>query len=108
MPASKLKYDNWTVVGWSIQHGLLTLTLGKFFVDESADSWQNTTKAMRAKCFFSRPSHVRFNHVLPGPAAIIKKIDLMPQSENSTLYRFSFGTESLVEIVALAHSTIEW
>jgi hypothetical protein len=108
MPAAKMQYNNWTVVGWSIQYGLLTLTLGKFFVEATDNSWQNTTEAMRAKCFFSRPSRVRFNHFLPGPEAIIQNIEIMHESENSTIYRFSFGAESLVEIVAQAHSTIEW
>jgi|SRR5579862_1013711 len=108
MSAAELKYNNWTVIGWSIQYGLLTLRLGKFFVEETDESWQTNNKAIRAKCFFSQPSRVRFNHFVPGPASVIQNIDMMPESEGSTVYRFHFEADSLIEIVALTHSSIEW
>ncbi len=105
MSIENLNYRGWVIADWSVQHRLLTLTL-KRFPEEEAQS-----APLHSKISFSAPTHVKFNHMSPGPFAVISEVTVMPEKDRATLYRFICGQEPnspFVEISAMFHSVIEW
>lgn len=98
-------FERWSITGWSVTFKLLTLYL-RDFVTAPEDADEESYYA--ASWSFVGPSRVKFSNFTASNQAMIQQIHVTPPAKGLTMYRFEFGGDSFIEIVARDCSTVQW